>query len=102
MVASALANVGVTTFLPLVTEMHRWSDRRSLVDVPLFPGYVFVQIPNSAEAQLQVLKTNGVVQLVGNRQVQYLSKTRRLTTSGQYLSRELAFLPTPSCNWGSG
>src|ERR1017187_1399591 len=56
------------TFLPLVTEMHRWSDRRKSVDVPLFPGYVFVQILNSPEARLQVLKTSGVVQFVGNRQ----------------------------------
>jgi transcription antitermination factor NusG len=67
MVASTLTSVGVTTFLPLVTEMHRWSDRRKSVDVPLFPGYVFVQIPNSAEAQLQVLKTSAVVQFIGNR-----------------------------------
>ena len=68
MVACALTNVRVTTFLPLVTEMHRWSDRRKSVDVPLFPGYVFVQIPNSPEARLRVLKTSGVVQFVGNRQ----------------------------------
>ncbi len=68
MVTSALTCVGVTTFLPLVTEIHRWSDRRKSVDVPLFPGYVFVRIPNSPEAQLRVLKTSGVVQFVGNRQ----------------------------------
>jgi transcription termination/antitermination protein NusG len=67
MVASALTNVGVTTFLPLVTEMHRWNDRRKSVDVPLFPGYVFVQIPNSPDTHLRVLKTSGVVQFVGNR-----------------------------------
>ena len=68
MVATALTNTGVTTFLPIVSEMHSWSDRRKLVDVPLFPGYVFVQIPNSPEAKLHVLKTSGVVQFVGNRQ----------------------------------
>jgi transcription antitermination factor NusG len=68
MVASALSNAGITNFLPLVTETHRWSDRRKSVDVPLFPGYVFVQIPNSAEAQLQVRKMSGVVQFVGNQQ----------------------------------
>ena len=28
-VATAITNTGVTTFLPLVTETHRWSDRRS-------------------------------------------------------------------------
>jgi transcription antitermination factor NusG len=66
--ATALNNTGIVSFLPIVKEVHRWSDRRKLVDVPLFPGYVFVQIPNSAEAQLQVLKTIGVVQFVGNRQ----------------------------------
>ena len=66
-VATALTNTGVTTFLPLVSEMHSWSDRRKLVDVPLFPGYVFVRIPNTAEAKLHVLKTSGVAQFVGNR-----------------------------------
>ena len=66
-VATALTNTGVTTFLPLMSEMHSWSDRRKLVDVPLFPGYVFVQIPNTAEAKLHVLKTSGVAQFVGNR-----------------------------------
>ncbi len=65
--AAALTNTGVTAFLPVVSEMHSWSDRRKLVDVPLFPGYVFVQIPNSPEARLRVLKTSGVVQFVGNR-----------------------------------
>ena len=29
-VATALTNTGVTTFLPLVSEMHSWSDRRKL------------------------------------------------------------------------
>lgn len=41
-----------------VTESHYWSDRRKLVDISLFRGYVFVQIPNSAEAKLGVLKTH--------------------------------------------
>ncbi len=67
-VATALTNTGVTNFLPLVSELHSWSDRRKLVDVPLFPGYVFVQIPNTAAAKLHVLKTSGVAQFVGNRQ----------------------------------
>jgi transcription antitermination factor NusG len=67
LVASALTNTGITAFLPLVTEMHRWSDRQKLVEVPLFPGYVFVQIPNTQEAQVRVLKTIGVVQFVRNR-----------------------------------
>jgi transcription antitermination factor NusG len=64
---AALANTGITVFLPVVSEMHSWSDRRKRVEVPLFPGYVFVQIPKSPEARLGVLKSSGVVQFVGNR-----------------------------------
>jgi hypothetical protein len=25
---------GLTTFLPLATEVHRWSDRRKVIEVP--------------------------------------------------------------------
>jgi len=66
MVAATLTSMGVRTLLPLVSEVHRWSDRRKVVDMPLFPGYVFVQIPHSREAQVEVLRTAGVVRFVGN------------------------------------
>ena len=35
-VEQRLLERGVTTFLPLVTEVHRWSDRKKSVQVPLF------------------------------------------------------------------
>ena len=34
----------ICAFLPLVEQLHRWSDRRSRVEVPLFSCYVFVRI----------------------------------------------------------
>ncbi len=42
-VAAELAKRGVEAFLPKVGEVKRWSDRRKLVSMPLFPGYVFVK-----------------------------------------------------------
>jgi len=66
--SAALTKSGITTFLPIVSQVRRWSDRRKIVEMPLFPGYLFVQIPNSSEAQLQVLKATGVAQFIGNRQ----------------------------------
>ena len=66
LVATALSNTGIANFLPTVSEVHYWSDRRKLVETPLFPGYVFVRIPDSTQAQLRVLKTSGVVRFVGN------------------------------------
>jgi transcription antitermination factor NusG len=95
MVACVLTNMGVTTFLPLVTEMHRWSDRRKSVDVPLFPGYVFVQIPNSAEAQLQVLKISGVVQFVGNGQGPVPIPDKEIAAVHAVLQEKVASSPYP-------
>jgi transcription antitermination factor NusG len=50
-------------YLPLYTSLRRWNDRTALVDLPLFPGYLFVRIPLSA--RLRVLTVPGVVRLVG-------------------------------------
>jgi transcription antitermination factor NusG len=66
-VAHRLNERGVTTFLPLVSEVHRWSDRKKTVEVPLFGCYVFAKfIPNRVE-RLRVLRVDGVFGLVGAR-----------------------------------
>ncbi len=66
-VAHRLEERGVTTFLPIVSEVHRWSDRKKTVQVPLFGCYVFAKfIPNRAE-RLRVLRVDGVFGLVGAR-----------------------------------
>jgi transcriptional antiterminator NusG len=100
MVATALTNTGVTTFLPLVSEMHSWSDRRKLVDVPLFPGYVFVQIPNSAEAKLSVLKTSGVVQFVGNRKGAVPIQDKEISDVRAVLEQKIGCSPYPFLQLG--
>ena len=56
---------GVTTFLPLITEVHRWSDRRKIVELPLFTCYVFVRVATTNEDRVRVLRTDGVVRFVG-------------------------------------
>jgi transcription antitermination factor NusG len=66
-VAQRLEERGVTTFLPLVTEVHRWSDRKKSVQMPLFSCYVFAKfVPNRAD-RLRVLRVDGVFGLVGAR-----------------------------------
>ena len=67
LVVQRLADRGVETFLPIVTEVHRWSDRKKTVQLPLFSCYVFVKfVPNRSE-RLRVLRVDGVLGLVGNR-----------------------------------
>ena len=65
-VAAQLQRKGVITFLPLVSQVHRWSDRRKTLQVPLFPGYAFVRVVAMAENRLLALRTAGVVGFVGN------------------------------------
>src|SRR6266849_2312764 len=66
-VAQRLEERGVTTFLPLVTEVHRWSDRKKTVQMPLFSCYVFAKFIPDRLARLRVLRVDGVFGLVGDR-----------------------------------
>ena len=66
-VAHRLEERGVTTFLPLVTEVHRWSDRNKTVQMPLFSCYVFAKFIPDRLARLRVLRVDGVFGLVGDR-----------------------------------
>jgi len=64
-VATHLQQKAVPLFLPLLTEIHRWSDRRKTVRLPLFPGYVFVRVGTENDERLAVLRTGGVISFVG-------------------------------------
>lgn len=64
-VAALLEEKRINAYLPLVKEVHRWSDRKKVVQEPLFRGYVFVHILNVEENCLPVLKTPGVAGFVG-------------------------------------
>jgi transcription antitermination factor NusG len=53
----------VEHFLPLYESVRRWKDRRMKLQLPLFPGYVFVRL--ALRDRLQVLQVPGVAKLVG-------------------------------------
>jgi transcription antitermination factor NusG len=62
-VARQLERRGIEHFLPLYTAVRRWKDRRVRLQLPLFPGYVFVRI--ALRDRVQVLQIPGAVALVG-------------------------------------
>ena len=62
-VAQQLGIRGVEHFLPLYSSVRRWKDRRVKLDLPLFPGYVFVRM--ELRDRLCVLQLPGVARLVG-------------------------------------
>lgn len=64
-VARQLTARKMETFLPLSAQLHRWRDRYKKVEAPLFRGYVFARFPRQSPMRLAVLKTPGVVRIVG-------------------------------------
>jgi len=59
-----LDSQSLESFLPLYEAVHRWKDRRVLVSLPLFPGYLFVRMV-LPEHRKPVVTVPGVVNLVG-------------------------------------
>ena len=62
-VAEQLSVRSVEHFLPLYESVRRWKDRRMKLELPLFPGYIFVRLP--LRDRLNVLQVPGVSRLVG-------------------------------------
>jgi len=62
-VAEQLGVREVEYFLPLYASARRWKDRRVTLQLPLFPGYIFVHI--ALRDRLKVQQVPGVARLVG-------------------------------------
>jgi transcription antitermination factor NusG len=62
-VAAELRAREIENFVPFYSSMRRWKDRRVRLNLPLFPGYVFVRL--ALRDRLRVLEIPSVVRLVG-------------------------------------
>ena len=65
-VHAALQAKGVNTYLPLLREVHHWKDRKKLVELPLFPGYVIARFVDCASERIRVAQTHGVARILGD------------------------------------
>jgi len=65
LVARQLEFQGIQSFLPVISKIHQWSDRRKEVQEPLFSGYAFVHMDHASGDRARVLRTQGVVNFVG-------------------------------------
>jgi|SRR5581483_4758202 len=66
-VANRLQERGIETFLPSITEVHKWKDRKKRVEIPLFSCYVFLKTVLTAEQHHRVCNLDGVFGMVGTR-----------------------------------
>lgn len=62
-VGEQLRERAVEHFLPLYSSVRRWKDRRVQLQLPLFPGYLFVRL--ALRDRLRVLEIPSVARLVG-------------------------------------
>ena len=64
-VAHCLAGRGVEHLLPCYRSRRQWKDRRVELEMPLFPGYVFVRLPFME--RMKALTVPNVISLIGNK-----------------------------------
>jgi transcription antitermination factor NusG len=65
LVSRQLEIQGIQSYLPVITKISNWSDRRKEVELPLFSGYAFVRLDAASGDRVRVLQTQGVVSFVG-------------------------------------
>ena len=58
----ALLEKGIHAYLPLVKTLRQWSDRKKMVEEPLFRSYLFVNVTKAE--YIKVLNTPGVVRYI--------------------------------------
>ena len=64
-----LSQKGITTFLPEIEVWSKRKDRKKKIFIPLFPGYLFVEIHClDNEIKVSILKTFGVVRILGKKE----------------------------------
>jgi transcription elongation factor/antiterminator RfaH len=65
-VAEQLGRKDLDVFLPRIKVRSRRRDRKAMIQVPLFPGYVFVRTDLHPHHHLEIVKTAGAVRLIGS------------------------------------
>jgi len=64
-VSSLLSEKGIDHYLPTFQETHQWKDRKKIVEVPVFAGYLFIHMADMPESRLAVLRSDGVISILG-------------------------------------
>jgi transcription termination/antitermination protein NusG len=66
-VTEGLVKKSIEVFLPKIQVKSKRRDRKAMIRVPLFPGYLFVKSDLNPYEHLEIVKTAGAVRLIGNK-----------------------------------
>ena len=89
-ICAQVESKGHEAFVPVTRQRRRWSDRFQTIELPLFPGYVFVRaVPNHAD-RLAILQTSGaygfvifdgIIARIPNQQIRELQRIEEQNSS---------------------
>lgn len=91
--ADLLRRRDIENFLPLYESVRRWKDRRVRLQLPLFPGYIFVRM--LFQERMRVLEIPSVVRFVGFGGSSSTLPDHELEALRNSLSRQLRVKPHP-------
>lgn len=86
-VDAVLLRKGIESWCPIQKIQKQWSDRKKVVEEPLFKSYVFVRIDEKAE-RLKVMMTDGVLNFVYYLGKPAIIKDDEINNIKLYLSEE--------------
>lgn len=89
----ALAEKDIETFLPLREVLSRWKDRKKRIQLPFFPGYLFVNI--DLTEILDVLSRRSVVRILGLNGVPIPVPVEQINAIRRLLESNLRYAPYP-------
>ena len=97
-VADALQSKGYDVFLPQYQSVRRWKDRRKLLSLPLFPGYVFVR--GTRQRRLGIVSTPGVHMVLSQGEDAAVIPETEIDAIRRTLDAKFAVEPHPYLNCG--
>lgn len=92
-VSTSLTCKGYECFLPLYKASRKWSDRNKILELPLFPGYVFCRILEAGTGF--VLATPGAIRVVGFGGKPYPVSETEISALQQVVRSGVDVSPTP-------
>jgi len=95
-----LAREGIMTFLPEIVRWSRRRDRKKRIYYPIFPGYLFINTDLNGGSRLKVIKTRGVVRILGNKGIPTAMPDNQIEAIQKIVDNREAVSPHPYLETG--
>ena len=99
-VASELEEKGIKIYVPLVNQVRRWSDRRKIIQVPLFSCYTFVHSILDLQLRLAIYSISGALGFVGPNNQAVAIPAAQIETIQSLMASNVPLTPYPSLKAG--